>query len=366
MMPASANEQPATVPSVMRRSSTETLLVVAREHGLALAVVGTQLAVGAAAGMLGTKSQETRGILASGYVWSLLKIALAWLPVLCGLVAWRAWRLGPANWAGIWRLFATQYLTAKAALGALVGVLLIAHSAAVHDMWKSTLGILAPYTWDARLYRIDRALHFGHDPWQLLSPLSGPTAVRVIDVLYASWYPMVSVVSCWIVWTHHRKLRSRALVAWMLQWAVLGAMAAHFFASGGPAFYRYLVPGPDPYADLIVRLQSADAHTPLHAVFMQQSIWDNVARGAGRPWLFMSAMPSIHVAMSALFALILGQVNRQLKIGMWLYTVAILMGSVALGWHYAVDGYVAIAGIAMIWWLSGILTHSGGRKTGCG
>ena len=38
-----------------------------------------------------------------------------------------------------------------------------------------------------------------------------------------------------------------------------------------------------------------------------------------------------------------------------LYAVAILVGSVHLGWHYAIDGYVAAIMVWVIWMVSGRL-----------
>jgi hypothetical protein len=31
----------------------------------------------------------------------------------------------------------------------------------------------------------------------------------------------------------------------------------------------------------------------------------------------------------------------------------VFVGSIALGWHYAVDGYVGAAGVAVLWMLCG-------------
>jgi hypothetical protein len=42
-------------------------------------------------------------------------------------------------------------------------------------------------------------------------------------------------------------------------------------------------------------------------------------------------------------------IHRQLGILLGLFAAFILIGSVLLGWHYAVDGYVAIAMTWVIW-----------------
>jgi uncharacterized membrane protein len=50
-----------------------------------------------------------------------------------------------------------------------------------------------------------------------------------------------------------------------------------------------------------------------------------------------------------LFALVGWRTSRLLG---WLFTAyacVILIGSVHLGWHYAVDGYFSIAGALLIW-----------------
>jgi len=35
------------------------------------------------------------------------------------------------------------------------------------------------------------------------------------------------------------------------------------------------------------------------------------------------------------------------------FAVLILLGSVMLGWHYAIDGYAGALGVLALWWFSG-------------
>jgi hypothetical protein len=61
----------------------------------------------------------------------------------------------------------------------------------------------------------------------------------------------------------------------------------------------------------------------------------------------------MHVALATLFALVCWRTRRWLGIIMSIYVLVILVGSVHLAWHYAVDGYVSIAGMILIWWTVG-------------
>ena len=67
----------------------------------------------------------------------------------------------------------------------------------------------------------------------------------------------------------------------------------------------------------------------------------------------IAAMPSMHVAGALLFALAGWRESRALGLLLTGYAVLILVGSVHLAWHYAVDGYVAALVTAFLWWAVG-------------
>ena len=60
-------------------------------------------------------------------------------------------------------------------------------------------------------------------------------------------------------------------------------------------------------------------------------------------------MPSMHVAASMLSFLYMRSVNRTLGILSGIYGLAILICSVILGFHYAIDGYFSILAVLLIW-----------------
>ena len=66
-------------------------------------------------------------------------------------------------------------------------------------------------------------------------------------------------------------------------------------------------------------------------------------------------MPSLHVGIAVLFALVAGSLSRPLGLILAVYALAIQIGSVVLAWHYAVDGYAGAALAVVSWTAAGAL-----------
>jgi hypothetical protein len=94
---------------------------------------------------------------------------------------------------------------------------------------------------------------------------------------------------------------------------------------------------------------------PLGVIDTQLLLWDGY-QGKGLR-LGISAMPSMHNASAFLFALTCWHLNRKLGIALFIFTGMILLGSVHLAWHYAIDGYIGFAIALLSWWVSGIIAR---------
>ena len=75
-------------------------------------------------------------------------------------------------------------------------------------------------------------------------------------------------------------------------------------------------------------------------------------------------MPSMHVAIATLLACFGWGVNRWAGAAYTAFALTIMVGSVHLGWHYAIDGYVAAAIGVALWYATGrMLRHSSARRS---
>jgi membrane-associated phospholipid phosphatase len=60
-------------------------------------------------------------------------------------------------------------------------------------------------------------------------------------------------------------------------------------------------------------------------------------------------MPSLHVTIATLNALVISHHSRRLGIAAAVYAALVALASVHLGWHYAVDTYAGVLAAISIW-----------------
>lgn len=226
------------------------------------------------------------------------------------------------------------------------------------SIFKAAVPVLHPYALDVRFHELDLALHGGVAPWAWLQQvLHYPLLTATVNVVYHLWYFLVMGTLYVLAFACGRpQLRMQFLLSFILSWIVLGNLLAIAASSAGPCYYGRIVPGADPYAPLMAYLHAANQHFPVWALNVQDMLWANYRDSFGSSALGIAAMPSMHVGSSVLIALLAWRLHRAAGIAASVFALLVMIGSVHLGWHYAVDGYVAAAGACLIWYLAGLAT----------
>jgi hypothetical protein len=250
----------------------------------------------------------------------------------------------------------SNYLTRERLLNAVPIIVILPLFNSACTLMKTLIPAMHPYNWDVTLANWDTALHFGVAPWRLLQPFLGnPLMTSSANIVYCGWFFGLASLWFWQAFAlRDRLLRMQFFIAYMACFILLGNFAATWLASGGPCFYGRLVAGPDPYSPLMQYLHQASLHSDVNiSTGLQDMLWQYQVSGGTGVGAGISAMPSMHVAGAMLFALLGWRTNRWLGIALTINVALILMATVYLGWHYAIDGYASIVGTLVIWWVVG-------------
>jgi hypothetical protein len=303
------------------------------------------------------------------------------LPMAIGLYAVGAALLAPDAYVGMLALYANQIiplsilllvgppiaaiclrprapaaylreLFQKGALRLVMVCVLLCFGLAAFTTYKLSIPALVPYYADSVFADLDAWLHFGN-PGEFAHAVLPSWAAYPLGYLYGPgwfmlWFGLIALVAL----NGNRELRHRYFWTLAIAFCVLGTIAATAFSSVGPVFYERFF-HVDRYAALMEMIHSSAVGDYMHeATGYLYANYMNGGHGAGTG---ISAMPSMHLAVATLNALMLGRLHRMLGVAGWIYVAVILFGSVYLGWHYAIDGYVSIAFVALVWWLIGRL-----------
>jgi membrane-associated phospholipid phosphatase len=220
---------------------------------------------------------------------------------------------------------------------------------------KASIPALVPFGWDAQFEHLDRWLHGGIAPWELLQPIIGvPLITHAINWAYNFWFFFLGLIWVWQAFSmRDERLQRQFFLTLILSWILLGNVAATLFSSAGPCYFGRIIGMPDPFAPLMSYLDDADRSYAIWALRAQEMLWHGYSQREVGLLSGISAMPSMHVAMATLFALVCWRIRRWLGIVMTIYATIIMIGSVHLGWHYAIDGYAGALGMLLIWWVVG-------------
>jgi membrane-associated phospholipid phosphatase len=222
---------------------------------------------------------------------------------------------------------------------------------------KSLIPMFQDFNWDTAFMTLDKVLHLGVHPYEFLFRIfPSSQVVNFLAYNYSFWFSMLFFVLytvCFVRPDSHARMQF--LVAFLLAWALGGNVLATIFSSAGPVYYGRLGLG-DIYAPLDQLLQERTGRA-LRAVFkLQDQLWYMYSTSGN--FSVISAFPSMHLATSTLMTIVAFKYRRWAGIMMTIFTALIMVGSVMLAWHYAVDGYAGILIAILCWKASGWLIRS--------
>lgn len=215
-------------------------------------------------------------------------------------------------------------------------------------LWlKISIPLVNERIWDGFFWRLDQILHLGISPSIFTSQLvSGTPVARLLDVWYGWWFPSMLYATMFFATLPEARTRARFVLSFVLVWYA-GAWLYLLLPALGPCYA---------FADLWTHLKD---QFPV-AAQTQRMLWQNYQRMiAGREagvlnsfsvGLGVAAMPSLHVGLHALLTLWIWRYARPLLIVGILGTLLTMFGSLATGWHYAVDGYAGVGLAALCYW----------------
>lgn len=265
-----------------------------------------------------------------------------------------------SSWRSGWALARRGAFGTPALLRLGVTIALIAAFHAVFPVWKDRIPTLMGQVYDLQLVQVERWLHGGKLPTELLAPLTtSEWIVRLLDLLYVfPWFPLTFFVPVVLAWAPSSPYRNHCLLSFLATWILLGSLLATAGASLGPCYLEYITTDiPDAYASLADRLDGWHARFPLFAVRAQRLLVEQSGKGAFGGGI--SAFPSLHVAIATWFALAARGWRPKVSRALWCYAFLVLLGSVVLNWHYAIDGYTGMLGAVLIWIATGRLLMKG-------
>ncbi|MDE2436533.1 MAG: phosphatase PAP2 family protein [Sphingomonadales bacterium] len=265
------------------------------------------------------------------------------------------WRIRPASpIALIGSTYFTNRETFERYVGGLPILLMQISLLPFFSAIKSAIPTFHAYNWDETFIEVDRFLFFGHDPWEVLQPVLGYAPITAaLALIYTCWLALNYVGCAWILFARiDNSLRRRFFLCFALSWSMIGGVMATLLASYGPAFIGPIM-GNSHYIVLKAYLRGVNQQIPVLTIPVQNMLLSHFRDSDSGLGSGISAMPSMHVAICFLFYLVAREISPRAGRFFLALFIVIWIGSVHLGYHYAVDGLVSVVAVLALWRVSG-------------
>ena len=207
-------------------------------------------------------------------------------------------------------------------------IMLLAGANLISFMWvKTLLNYMIPFRADPWLAQADFDLFGGHEPWSILHVFNFSGSGFVYHPV---WFILLIFGLLMAAAAEPSTKRSAVLLSYFVLWTVVGPLIHSLLPAAGPIFYERLGYG--------ARYAGIPSSPEVKQV--ADYLWDIYASKRFGAASGISAMPSMHVAMSTWTVIAFHQFARRFLPIALIGWVVITVLSIALGWHYATDGIV--------------------------
>lgn len=217
-----------------------------------------------------------------------------------------------------------------------IGSILLASSLSFFGMLKPQLGQVVAFSADPLLAELDRII-LGSDAWRLVTWFNH---TGMATIYHKGWFLWLAFVLFYLLKRPESPEKDALLISYFMIWTIFGPLVHLILPAAGPVFYDDLG-----YGDRFVDLYQAP-ESQVIAAYLWNGYVDKVFNPAGG----ISAMPSVHLATMFWTIIVL---RKSAWVGLAVvYTVYIFLGSIAIGWHYAVDGVAGGIGAVLCYALA--------------
>ena len=214
---------------------------------------------------------------------------------------------------------------------------------------KCSIPFAVGYGWERTCSDADRLI-FGTDAWRLTHAVIPAAAGSAWTFFYAVVWGFALVFSGALVAVFaSRRHVATFFTAMMMSWLIGGIGFAYAMSAGGPVFAHLVDPDLgarfSPLRQELVAMLGEKDMVLLSQKYLAAGMNVKIAlKGGG-----ISAMPSMHIATATILVMAASR-SRWLPLAI-LFLLLTFVGSVHLGYHYAVDAPVA-AVIAVLCWFA--------------
>lgn len=219
----------------------------------------------------------------------------------------------------------------------------------VYTNFKVRIPMLNPDEHDWGLRMFERNLFFGVDPVEEFRTLQEhPNLMRMLDEVYHHGYLFMALCTL-LLYVNHGPRHVRHLVTSMGCLYIIGIAVTALWPTVGPCFFE---PGSYKWLKQL-GLESASSQGMLRG--QQKAALDAFELAEVRDvraFTGIAALPSLHVAHCMLLVRFAKHYFPRLN---WLFVPATILtwvATLAMGWHYLMDGLVAPLFVAVAWWCS--------------